>query len=138
MPELRLPRGALARLAFAAAIALAAFSVSLRPRAALADETPAACALVEGRIVTVSELREIAASWGADVVEHHGAAAQAIAAALQAEMVFISDEADALVAFAAEGRVRVFAVDHGCVRGGGLIDADRWERALRIALGDPT
>ena len=31
-----------------------------------------------------------------------------------------------------------FAVDHGCVRGGSLIDAEQWERALRVALGDPT
>ena len=72
------------------------------------------------------------------MVEHRGAAAQAIAVALQAEMAPISEEADALIAFAADGRVRVFATDHGCVRGWSVIDAEQWERALKVALGDPT
>ena len=47
-------------------------------------------------------------------------------------------QADALIAFAAAGRVRVFATDHGCVRGWSVIDAEQWERALKLALGDAT
>jgi hypothetical protein len=137
MQELRPRRSAPARLAFAAACVFGGFALSLGAGAALAaEEAPTACALIEGRIVGVDEVREIAASWRAEVVEHRGAAAQAIAMALQAEMVPISDEADALVAFTANGRVRVFAVDHGCVRGLSLIDAEQWERAVKIALGD--
>jgi hypothetical protein len=137
MQELRPRRAVLARFAFAAAFVFGGSPLSLGVGAALAaEEAPAACALIEGRIVSVGEVREIAASWSAEVVEHRGAAAQAIATALQAEMVPISDEADALIAFTAKGRVRVFASDHGCVRGWSVIDAEQWRRALKLALGD--
>ena len=139
MQELRPRRSAPARLAFAAAIVFGGFALSLGAGPArAAEESPTACALIEGRIVSVEEVREIAASWNAEVAEHRGAAAQAIAVALQAEMAPISEQADALIAFPAAGRVRVFATDHGCVRGWSVIDAEQWERALKLALGDPT
>jgi hypothetical protein len=125
MPELHRPRAALA-----AALSLA-FAVAPGPRAALADETgPAACALLNGRIVSEAEVRETAASWNAEVVERHGAAALAIARALEAEMAPIDGESDSLVAFAVAGRVRVFALDHGCVRHWAVVRADQWRRAL--------
>jgi hypothetical protein len=139
MQELRPRRSALARLAFAAAFVFGGFALSLGAGSArAAEETPAACALIQGRIVSVGEVREIAASWSAEVIEHRGAAAQAIAVALQAEMAPISEQADALIAFAAEGRVRVFTTDHGCVRDWSVVDAEQWERAVKAALGDQT
>ena len=139
MQELRPRRSAPARLAFAAAFVFGGFALSLGAGPArAAEESPTACALIEGRIVSVEEVREIAASWNAEVAEHRGAAAQAIAVALQAEMAPISEQADALIAFPAAGRVRVFATAHGCVRGWSVIDAEQWERALKLALGDPT
>jgi len=139
MQELRPRRSAPARLAFAAAFVFGGFALSLGAGSArAAEDAPTACALIEGRIVSVDEVREIAASWNAEVAEHRGAAAQAIAVALQTELAPISEEADALLAFPAAGRVRVFAADHGCVRGWSVIDAEQWQRALKLALGDST
>ena len=95
MQELRPRRSAPARLAFAAAFVFSGFALSLSAGSArAAEDAPTACALIDGRIVSVGEVREIAASWNADVEEHRGAAAQAIAVALQAEMAPISEQAD--------------------------------------------
>jgi hypothetical protein len=137
MAELRPPRAALSRRALAAALSLA-LATGLSPRGALADDAgPAACALFNGRIVSEGEVRETAASWSAAVVERHGAAAQAIARALEAELAPIDGESDWLIAFAAAGRVRVFALDHGCVRNWAVVRADQWERALSAEAAAP-
>jgi hypothetical protein len=52
-------------------------------------------------------------------------------------MAPIDGESDSLLAFAAEGRVRVFAFDHGCVRNWAVVRADQWERALGAETAEP-
>ncbi|MFZ1964109.1 MAG: hypothetical protein WAU78_11710 [Roseiarcus sp.] len=99
---------------------------------------PRACALVDGRIVAEAEVRAVAASWDAPIAEYRGADARDVAVALLAEGVAIPDDAQSVLAFVVAGRTRVAAIDQGCVRGFGVLDAGDWSRALKLALGEPT
>jgi len=137
MPDPRLPRGAPARArrvdfrfapAVAAALFLAAtFAVVGAPAARGEETTPARCALIDGRIVSSAEARQIAASWAPGATSVATADARAIADALQAALVPISDEGDALIAFVANGRVRDWVI----------VSPETWKDAVRAALGDP-
>jgi hypothetical protein len=117
-------------------IGLAFLALLIVAGPALADP-PARCALIDGRIVSAAEAREIAASWAPETTSIATIDAQTVARALQAELVPISDEGDALIAFAAMGRVRVFMLSGDCVSDWTIVSPTTWATALRAALGDP-
>ena len=146
MTELRLPRAALSRAArnfvAGAFVAAALLASTAWPTAATAEERTA-CLLLDGRLVTTSEIVEIGASYSAPIARYDGAEAAAIVAALGAldpfaTIAFPDNEKGSLIAFRADGVVRLYFIEAECLRAMGAAAPAAWLSAQRIALGDPT
>ena len=142
MPNARAAGRALARLAPLAAVLLAALGCLPACEAAPREERTA-CLLLDGRLVRVAEIAADAASHGARLTRYDGDEAFFLAAALRARdpaatIAFPDDERGSLIAFSADGLVRVFFIEADCLRATAAIAPEVWESALRLAFGDPT
>jgi len=124
------PLAALAILALSAAFAIGGAGCAA---AAEGD----ACLLVNGRLVGAAEISDVAKSWDAPVARYAGAEAGRIVAALGSPYLPDDVEGAALVAFAAEGKERIFLMQGGCVRAVTIVAPDARDAALRAALGAP-
>jgi hypothetical protein len=89
-------------------------------------------------LVAAAQIADVAATWDAPVSRYVGAEALAIVAALRSPDLPDDATPDALLPFEAEGRVRIFFMQAGCVRAFLFATPARWDEALRQAFGEPT